>query len=148
MLNLSETELDNAVGAIQNHGYGDFFPQPPEWALLVSKWPEVRAELARVDLDQYTGYDVLFAFAPKSRVNVRRVALLHPYDLVFYTALALTLRNGITASRQQLQKERVFSYRADGAAEDRLYDEQPGGLGAQADLPGRRAQLVPKELRE
>ena len=108
MLKLSETEVDNAMGAIQQHGYGDFFPHPPEWDVLVSNWPEVRAELTQVDLDSYSGYDVIFAFAPKSRVNVRRVALLHPYDLIFYTALALALRNGITTSRQQLRKERVF----------------------------------------
>jgi hypothetical protein len=102
MLKLGETELDNAMGAIQHHGYGDFFPHPPEWDVLVSNWPEVRTELAQVDLDLYSGYDVIFAFAPKSRVNVRRVALLHPYDLIFYTALALVLRNRITASREQV----------------------------------------------
>ena len=126
MLKLSETELDHAMGAIQHHGYGDFFPNPPEWDVLVSNWPEVRTELAQIDLDLYSGYDVIFAFAPKSRVNVRRVALLHPYDLIFYTALALVLRNGITVSRQQLQNARVFSYQADGAGPDRFYNEQPG----------------------
>ena len=62
MLKLGETELDNAMGAIQHHGYGDFFPNPPEWDLLVSHWPQVRTELAQVDLDLYSGYDVIFAF--------------------------------------------------------------------------------------
>jgi hypothetical protein len=126
MLNISEHELDHALSAIQKHGYGDFFPEPPELSVLVSNWADVRVELARIDLDLYGGYDVAFAFAPKSRLNVRRVALLHPYDLVFYTALVLSLRNGITTSRLQSHENRVFSYSGDGASDDSLYTDQPG----------------------
>jgi hypothetical protein len=126
MLNLNELELDRALAAIRGHGYGDFFPEPPELALLVTNWAQLRAELARIDLDLYEGHDVAFSFAPKSRLNVRRVALLHPYDLVFYTALVLILRNGITAARLQLGAERVFSYRADSAGAEMLYVDPPG----------------------
>ena len=126
MLSLGELELDRALAAIQGHGYGDFFPDPPELSLLVAKWPEIRADLLRVDLDLYEGYDVTFSFAPKSRLNVRRLALLHPYDLVFYTALVLALPNGITAARLQLGADRVFSYRADTASPDMLYVDPPG----------------------
>ncbi len=126
MLNLSEAELDRALAAIRGHGYGDFFPEPPELSLMVANWVDIRAELARVDLDLYGGHDVAFSFAPKSRLNVRRVALLHPYDLVFYTALVLALRNGITAARLHLDENRVFSYRADAAAPDMLYVDPPG----------------------
>jgi len=126
MLNLSEHELDLALAAINKHGYGDFFPEPPELSLLIANWQDIRAGIAQVDLDLYGGYDVTFAFAPKSRLNVRRVALLHPFDLVLYTALVLKLRNGITASRPQPHENRVFSYRADGADDGSLYNEQPG----------------------
>jgi hypothetical protein len=126
VLNLSEVELDHALAAIRGHGYGDFFPEPPELALLATDWEQTRAELARVDLDLYEGHDVTFSFAPKSRLNVRRVALLHPYDLVFYTALVLILRNGITAARLQLSAERVFSYRAEAAGDEMLYVDPPG----------------------
>lgn len=126
MLSLGELDLDRALAAIQGHGYGDFFPDPPELSLLVAKWPEIRADLLRVDLDLYEGYDVTFSFAPKSRLNVRRLALLHPYDLVFYTALVLALPNGITAARLQLGADRVFSYRADTASPDMLYVDPPG----------------------
>jgi hypothetical protein len=69
MLRLSPDELDRALLAIQVHGYGDFFPDPPELSLLVAKWDEIRNELALVDLDLYEGYDVIFAFAPKSRLR-------------------------------------------------------------------------------
>lgn len=117
MLRLTAEHLDNALTAIQMHGYGDFFPEPPELSLLVDRWDDIRAELVQVDLDLYEGHDVTFAFAPKSRLNVRRVALLHPYDPVFYTALVLALRDGITSSRLAARENRVFSYHAEGAAE-------------------------------
>lgn len=76
MVTLTSQELDNALAAIKTHGYGDFFSEPPELRVIEEHWPEVRGELARLDLDTYEGYDVMFALAPKSRVNVRRVALL------------------------------------------------------------------------
>src|SRR5450755_3394322 len=78
MLRLTVEQLDNALTAIQMHGYGDFFPEPPELSLLVDRWDDIRAELVQVDLDLYEGHD---GFAPKSRLNVRRVALLHPYGI-------------------------------------------------------------------
>jgi hypothetical protein len=102
-----------------------FFPEPAEWALVESKWIDIRNELAKVDLDLYQGHDTIFAFAPKSRLNVRRVALLHPFDLILYTALVLSLRDGITASRLQPHENRVFSYRADGATDGVLYNDEP-----------------------
>ena len=104
MLRLSPDELDRALLAIQVHGYGDFFPDLPELSLLVAKWDEIRNELAQVDLDLYEGYDVIFAFAPKSRLNVRRVALssLRP-DLLHWPCPRTARRNhfgAIAAARE------------------------------------------------
>jgi len=99
MLRLTESELDNALHAVEGHGYGDFFPEPPELALVKSNWDAIRGTLGQIDLDIYDGYPVLAAFAPKSRVNVRRVALLHSYDLIFYTALVLAVRDGLSGSQ-------------------------------------------------
>src|ERR1019366_10516360 len=70
MLHLTTDQLDSALNAVLAHGYGDFFPDPPELSLLVNKWEGIRDELSKVDLDQYDGHDVIFAFAPKSRFNV------------------------------------------------------------------------------
>ncbi|HZQ93889.1 MAG TPA: RNA-directed DNA polymerase [Candidatus Sulfotelmatobacter sp.] len=126
MLRLSSAQLDHALSAVLLHGYGDFFPQPPELSLLVDNWKTFRDELAKVDLDLYEGQDVIFSFAPKSRLNVRRVALLHPYDLVFYTALVLALRDGICASRSSVRDKRVFSYHSEGAGDGILYNDNPG----------------------
>src|SRR5262249_35869597 len=89
-------------------------------------WEDVRDELVKFDLDLYEGHDVIFSFAPKSRLNVRRVALLHPYDLIFYTALVLALRDGISASRSSVRDKRVFSYHSEGAGDGVLYHEKPG----------------------
>jgi hypothetical protein len=137
MLRLSPDELDRALLAIQAHGYGDFFPNPPELSLLVGKWDEIRNELSQMDLDLYEGYDVVFAFAPKSRLNVRRVALLHPYDLVFYTGLVLALRDGITSARLPLRENRVFSYHAEGSKNGILYNEEPGYREFREAITGR-----------
>jgi hypothetical protein len=126
MLHLTTDQLDRALTAVLVHGYGDFFPDPPELSLLVNGWADIKGELAKVDLDQYDGYDVIFAFAPKSRFNVRRVALLHPYDLIFYTGLVLELRAGITSSRLPLRAKRVFSYHGEGAEDGILYTDEPG----------------------
>lgn len=124
MLKLTDSELDNALAAINAHGYSDFFPEPPEFRLLTASWPEIRRELSNQDLDLYQGYDVLGTFAPKSRVNVRRVALLHPYDLIFYTGLVLALKEEISEARAATAK-RCFSYRADGAGGGILYADSP-----------------------
>jgi hypothetical protein len=126
MLRLTPDQLDYALTAVLIHGYGEFFPDPPELDLVVNKWSEVRSELSQIDLDLYEGYDVIFAFAPKSRVNVRRVALLHPYDLLFFTGLVLVLRDGITSARLPVRENRVFSYHAEGAADGLLYNDKPG----------------------
>ena len=97
-MNLSEDSLDNALSALEHHGYGDFLPEPPEFQLLKDNWGAIKPELAAIDLDTYGGHESIGAFAPKSRLNVRRVALLHPYDLVFFTAVVLELRNSVSSS--------------------------------------------------
>ena len=126
MLRLSSDQLDHALNAILIHGYGDFFPEPPELSLLVDNWEKLRDELAKLDLDLYEGHDVIFSFAPKSRLNVRRVALLHPFDLIVYTALVLALRDGISASRSPVRDGRVFSYHSETAGDGILYNDKPG----------------------
>lgn len=84
MLRLPGTALDLALAAINYHGYGDFFPEPPELGIVRSHWSDFRSYLADIDLDTYAGYDRIVAFAPKSRLNIKRVALLHPFDLLFF----------------------------------------------------------------
>ena len=115
--------LDLSLGAVLNHGYGSFFPQPPELEVLTENWDQTRTELADIDLEKYDGYSPIRSFAPKPRLNVRRTSLLHPIDLIFYTALVLKMRDQITAHR--LPGDIVFSYRGEGAPADRLYNVTP-----------------------
>lgn len=126
MFHLTPDSLDSALRAVHHHGYGDFFPEPPELDLLSKNWTSIRQHLASLDLDVYSGYEKISAFAPKSRLNVRSVTLLHPHDLLFYTALVLELRDGVTSGRLAPSEERVFSYRAEGAGDDQLYLPNPG----------------------
>jgi hypothetical protein len=126
MFNLTEAQLDRAINAIQHHGNGSFFPNPPEFATVLANWPAIRTELANIDLDVYTGYESCRMFAPKGRLNIRQVTQLHPYDLIFYTALVLELRDFITQGRLPLEENRVFSHRADGPSGNLLYTPTPG----------------------
>lgn len=126
MVKLSGSNLDAAFSAIQHHGYGSFFPLPPELPLIDKSWVDIRSHLEGIDLDTYPSYEALKTFVPKSRLNVRFVSFLHPFDLLFYTALVMILRDEIAASRLPLSSHRVFSFRSDKASEDMLYTSKPG----------------------
>jgi hypothetical protein len=118
-MNLSNALLKRALRATLHHGYGTLFAQPPELEIVKSNWIALAVEMTKVDLDTYQGYDAILSFAPKSRLNVRRVGLLHPYDFIFYTALVLALKTHISKSR--LPAGRVFSYRTEGTSPSQLY---------------------------
>lgn len=120
---LAETLLDSALAATVHHGFGSFFPEPPELQILCKNWAQIKPELADIDLDVYKGYSQIQSFAPKSRLNVRRTSLLHPVDFVFYTALVLALKPHISAAR--LGADRVFSHRAESVGPNILYGSTP-----------------------
>ncbi len=82
-MNLSSSLLKRALKATLRHGYGAFFAEPPELGIVKGNWTDLVAELSKVDLDTYQGYDAILSFAPKSRLNVRRVGLLHPNAFYF-----------------------------------------------------------------
>ena len=123
MIKLSQQALERGMAAATFHGYGTFLPEPPEFNLTRKNWKSIKALLASVDLDTYDGYSPIRSFAPKSRVNVRRVSLLHPFDFILYTSLVLALKKGIAKSR--LSAERVFSYRTEKTSLKQLYASSP-----------------------
>jgi hypothetical protein len=126
MLKLTTAQLNSAFSAIQHHGYGSFFPLPPEFPIIDAAWSQIRPVLEGKDLDIYQCYDALKAIVPKSRLNIRFVSFLHPFDLLFYTALVIILRNDIAAARLPPSAKRVFSFRSENATEDMLYASKPG----------------------
>ena len=121
MFQLTDIELQNAFEAINHHGYSAMLPQPYEWQFVVNRWPDVKVNLAQKDLDTYEPYNPLRIFAPKSRANIRIVHLLHPEDLLIYTALVLIVKNDIENARISKKARRVYSYRVDVSAPNRLY---------------------------
>ena len=122
MFKLTEDELDTAKAVIDHHGYGVYFPEPPEWETLTNNWSAIRRELAGRDLDIYQPSEPLKTFAPKSRINIRPVMLLHPYDLLIYTGLTMIVRNDIESARVKRTKRMVFSHRSTPALSDALYE--------------------------
>jgi hypothetical protein len=121
MFNLTETELDDAFSVINHHGYSTMLPEPYEWKRVKSNWSDIRNFIKAIDLDNYSPFKPMKVFAPKSRSNIRVVHLLHPQDLIIYTALVLVIKNDIEANRLTKKARRVFSYRI-VKERDRLYE--------------------------
>jgi hypothetical protein len=121
---LNAAELDAALNAISFHGYSDFFPNPPEFTVLKEKWPLFRDHLATLNLEEYKPYRPMEMAAPKSKINLRWVSLLHPFDIVIYTALVLLLREEIEEARVAADQGIILSFRRVRAG-DRLYDVLP-----------------------
>ena len=122
MFSLTAQELDNAFSAIQHHGYSAMLPAPPEWGVVAANWPAIREAISQIDLDTYAPYKPLTVFSPKNRANVRVLHLLHPQDLVIYTALTLIAKKDIEANRLSTRLKTVFSYRAALTKDGELYN--------------------------
>jgi hypothetical protein len=121
MFKLTEDELQNAFEAIEHHGYSTLLPTPPEWTILRDHWPDIKKELSEIDLDIYSPVLPLRVYAPKTRATVRVVSLLHPVDLLIYTALTLLVKDGLESARVPRSKKMIFSYRAETGVTNRLY---------------------------
>jgi hypothetical protein len=124
MFHLTVEELENAFSAINHHGYSAMLPLPVEWASVQGNWDRVRTYINGLDLDTYTPYKPMKVFAPKNRANIRVVHLLHPEDLIIYTALVLIVKNDIEDSRLSKKTKRVFSYRVQKSRDDFLYESK------------------------
>ena len=133
--------MEQARAASVSHGYGTFLPEPPEFALLKKNWKDVKVLLASIDLDTYDGYNPIRSFAPKSRLNVRRVTLLHPFYFIVYTALVLSLKDAISKSR--LPPGVVFPYRTEKTTSKQIYASAPSFKEFRA-AATKKAMLNPK----
>lgn len=92
----------------------------------MNSWPQFKKYLADLDLDKYQAYRPSVELsAPKSVINLRRVTLLHPLDLVIFTSIVKALRNDIEAARIDESERRVFSFRASGSEVRGLYKDRP-----------------------
>ena len=136
---LSEQELDNALSAINHHGYSAMLPEPVEWAEVQNNWKDIRDNIKEIDLDNYEPYKPMKIFAPKSRANIRVVHLLHPQDLIIYTALTLIVKDDVEQERLSKRTQRVFSFRVDTNKADRLYDSR-GGYSLFTDQLNKKAK--------
>lgn len=125
MFKLSEASLRRGYDAILYHGYSDFFPSPPEFDAVKKGWGELRPKLAAIDLEEYKPFKPLFTFAPKSKINLRPVALLHPVDLILYTSLVASLVKCISEQRIPACELTVFSFRRESAPPGALYAPIP-----------------------
>ena len=124
MFKLTDTELQNAYDAVSHHGYSALWPPPQEWRTVSDYWSQIKDYLSALDLDTYNPNVPLRVFAPKSRANIRVAHLLHPEDLILYTALVLIVKDDLEVARISRRARRVFSYRAFPPAQNRLYTMQ------------------------
>ncbi len=121
MFKLTSEEIERAIEAVNHHGYSAMIPQPVEWDDVVTNKNDIRDYIAEIDLDTYKPFNAMKMFAPKSRANIRVVHLLHPQDLIIYTALTIIVKNDIESNRISKKSRRVFSYRVDTSKDNRLY---------------------------
>ncbi len=70
-------------------------------------------------------------------INLRRVTLLHPLDLVIFTSIVKVLREDIEASRIEESERRVFSFRMDGSQAKGLYRDRPSHSEFKMEVWGR-----------
>ena len=122
MFTLAEDELEQAYQAISHHGYSALLPDAYEWTTVVNNWMKIREYLTKIDLDNYMPHKPLQIFAPKSRANIRIVHLLHPEDLLIYTALVMIVKNDIESARIPKRNQRVYSYRVSKEQSSHLYN--------------------------
>lgn len=139
MFNLTDDELENSFQAIKHHGYSTLVPEPLEWTHICRNWDEIRAAIQKLDLDTYEPYKAMKIFAPKNRATIRIVHVLHPQDLIIYTALVLIVKNNIEKNRISKKNHRVFSYRVDFKKSNRLYDSK-GAYDAYRDQLRKKGQ--------
>ena len=139
MFTLTGDELDNGYAAISHHGYSAMLPDPPEWPIVAANWLSVKEMLEKIDLDTYEPCSPMRVFAPKNRANVRVMHMLHPQDMLIYTALVLIAKNDIETHRVPTKARRVFSYRADVENPRVLYGAR-GSYDAYRDQLGVKAR--------
>lgn len=120
MFKLTTAELDSAKAAIDHHGYSTLLPTPPEWQDLTGHWLDVRNHIGSLNLDNYKPKKPIVVTVAKNEWSVRHVHLLHPEDLLIYTALTLIIKHDIEAARSPKTKRRSFSYRSSNR-KGRLY---------------------------
>lgn len=92
---LTEDEIQNAFEAIEYHGYSGLVPLPLEWQTIQNNWVQIKQRITTLDLDEYTPVRPMVLFSPKSRATVRPVCLLHPIDLIIYSALTLIAKDDL-----------------------------------------------------
>lgn len=107
--NLTEQDLQNAFEALEHHGYSGLVPLP-EWQTVRDNWDAIKTRIASFDLDEYRPNNPMVMFAPKTRATLRPVCLLHPIDLLVYSALTLIVKDDLESERIPLKQRRVFSY--------------------------------------
>ena len=142
MFFLTTEELDSAFAAITHHGYSAMLPAAPEWSVITSNWVAVRDSINSIDLDTYEPYKPTSVFAPKNRASVRILHLLHPQDLIIYTALVLIAKNDIEANRIPTKARRVFSYRANVGNDKVLYNAKGSYEAYRSELKQRAARAA------
>ena len=130
MFNLTVDELHRAFLAIERHGYSSLLPDPPEWSHVRDHWDAISSHLSNLDLDDYTPHTPLRIFAPKDALHLRPLDMLHPEDLVIYTALVLLIKDDIEAGRVPRRARRVYSYRVDPSSTSELYRSTVGSHDA------------------
>jgi hypothetical protein len=84
---LKKASLQWALKHVLNEGDTDLFPQPFEFRVVKKYWPEVLAELRKVQIEAHTWQGPRRLVVPKSEFGFRPVCQLDPLDAILFAAV-------------------------------------------------------------
>lgn len=108
---LSPDSLEFARTHIRSFWDSDFFPKPFEFQALWAFWPEVKAHLSAIDVDQLAVRPARSMVAPKPGGGYRVVHQLDPLGALIYTALGYLISPSVEQGRVPAQERVACSYR-------------------------------------
>lgn len=126
MLLLQNDSLDWALAHVQRFGDTDVFPVPFEYAAIEHDWENVKANLAGVDVLQWTTRPQRILLSPKARNGFRVITQLDPLDFIFFSSLVREIATDLEARRVAVAEARVFSYRARPLQDGQLFSPDIG----------------------
>ena len=115
--------IDWSIAHIAEFGDTDVFPYPVELKFLQDKQDDIAVELATWDAAQHHPISLIESLVPKTRYGFRMAHQINLADLVFFTAIVLSLVEKLEAGRDPASNMRAFSYRLSSVGDPALFDQ-------------------------
>lgn len=126
MLTLKGKSLDWALKHVEACGDTDVFPIPFEYKAIRHNWANLKPELAKENLLEWTVRPQRILLAPKARFGFRVITQLDPLDFLLFAATIREICCSIEAKRISRTDEVVHSYRVAPTEDGQIFDRAIG----------------------